>query len=153
VNASFKDAMSCVPNSVSVVAIKFGPEINACTISSLVSVDIENPKLLFVLKLDSGTLAQIQTGQIFSVILLSSSQESMAIEFASKLKDYSTPSWISGLDGALDLNGSRAQFVCKLDRTINEGGTAMVISSVLNYRFSLERDPLLYCDRKFIQLS
>ena len=47
----FRNAMSLIPTSVSILALIDNSKITACTISSLVSVSIDplNPEVLFVL--------------------------------------------------------------------------------------------------------
>jgi len=59
--ANFKDAMARVPTNVSIVGSFEADGIRACTISSLVSVDIVDPTIMFVLKNNSATLTSIKS--------------------------------------------------------------------------------------------
>ena len=54
-DSSFKDAMAQVPNSVFVVGVHIEGLVVACTISSVVSVDIERQVISFVLQKNSST--------------------------------------------------------------------------------------------------
>ena len=58
--SSFKDAMAQIPTSVFVVAVRVEALVTACTISSVVSVDIERQTISFVLQKNSSTLKVIR---------------------------------------------------------------------------------------------
>ena len=62
---SFKDTMSLIPSSVSVISCFEEGLIYGCTISSLVSVDVreDNPEIIFVLKKQSLVGEKIKTNK------------------------------------------------------------------------------------------
>ena len=70
---SFKDIMSLIPSSVSVVSCLEEGIIYGCTISSLVSVDVndENPEIIFVLRKQSAVGDKIKTWVEFFSISMS----------------------------------------------------------------------------------
>lgn len=83
----FKDFMAKVPTCVAVVASLLDAEIQACTVSSLTSFDIEDPGVLIVLKNISRTLQAIKQSRNFSASVLTDGQVALAKHFAAKEKD------------------------------------------------------------------
>ena len=87
---SFKDAMSQVPTNVAVVGSWEAAGIRACTVSSLVSIDIINPTIIFVLKSDSATLANIISTKDFSINVLSAQQAHLSQIYSNLRTDEET---------------------------------------------------------------
>lgn len=141
--------MSCIPNSVSIVAAYVEGLVVGCTISSLVSVDVESPKVLFVLKNDSSTLRALSSANIFSISVLAENQRSIALDFSSASKETSLDSWSVGDDGSLRLDNSLVSFSCKVVDLHVKGSTSIVIASVVSQRFSTTLKPLIYSFRAF----
>ena len=70
---NFRDIMSLVPTSVSVISCREESSIYGCTISSLVSVNVqeENPEIIFVLKKQSLMGEKIRANNFFTINVLS----------------------------------------------------------------------------------
>ena len=66
---SFRDIMSLVPTSVSILSCIQNSLIYGCTISSLVSVNIDekSPEIIFVLKNESLIGKNIRLGNLFTI--------------------------------------------------------------------------------------
>ena len=151
---NFRDAMSLVPSSVSLLATLVDSRIYACTISSLVSVNIssDDPEILFVLKKDSSTGNLIRTSKTFTINLLSNTQLDSADE-------YSKPRAISvGVDSTkwrlesgtqLELVGSRVFMACELIQVYNDHLADIYIAKVLRYKFNNAHPALIYDERKY----
>ena len=77
---SFKDLMSLIPTSVSVVACLDERQVFGCTISSLVSLDVglDSAKILFVLKKESLIGSKIIKNKYFSINVLTNTQKKYA---------------------------------------------------------------------------
>lgn len=146
---NFKDAMSCIPNSVSIVAAYVEGQVVGCTISSLVSVDVESPKVLFVLRNDSSTLRALSSASIFSISVLAENQRSIALDFSSAAKETSLDSWSVQDDGSLLLDNSLVSFSCKVVELHVQGSASIVIGSVVSQRFLTTLKPLIYSFRAF----
>lgn len=141
--------MSCIPNSVSIVAASVGGQVVGCTISSLVSVDVESPKVLFVLKNDSSTLKALSGLSVFSISVLAENQGEIAQTFSSQYKNHPLDAWIFEDDGSPRLNGSLGHFSCKVEDLYIRGSATIVIAQVISQDFSTGLRPLVYRLRSF----
>ena len=83
---SFKDVMSAIPTSVSLISCIEGDAIYGCTISSLVSLDVSNESQIVAFMLKKGSLVaeKITSKKLFSVNVLSAGQEDLAKYYASE---------------------------------------------------------------------
>lgn len=153
----FKDFMAKVPTCVAVVASLLDAEIQACTVSSLTSFDIEDPGVLIVLKNHSRTLQAIKQSKSFSAGILSDGQVVLAKQFAAKEKDldlnrgqhfeklsqFSTP-YLKSCQGIV---------FCQLIKIEELQNASVVFGRVLGI-LNLEGDsPLIYSNRKFFTLD
>jgi flavin reductase (DIM6/NTAB) family NADH-FMN oxidoreductase RutF len=151
---NFRDAMSLVPSSVSLLATLVDSRIYACTISSLVSVSIisDDPKILFVLKKDSSTGNLIRTSKTFTINLLSHTQLDSADEF-SKPRAISvgvdSTKWYLESGTQLELIGSRVFMACELIQVYNDHLADIYIAKVLRYKFNNAHPALIYDERKY----
>jgi flavin reductase (DIM6/NTAB) family NADH-FMN oxidoreductase RutF len=89
---NFKDFMSVIPASVSVIGLVKESQILGCTNSSLDSLNVINPELLFVLRNGSTLLNAIVHDELFSINVLSDRQKELA-------DYYSSPREIESLSG------------------------------------------------------
>jgi len=151
---NFRDAMSLVPSSVSLLAALVDSRIYACTISSLVSVNISSndPEILFVLKKDSLTGNSIKTSKSFTINLLSHTQRDSADEF-SKPRAISvgvdSTKWRLESGTQLELTGSRVFMACELIQVYNDHLADIYIAKVLRYKFNNAHPALIYDERKY----
>jgi flavin reductase (DIM6/NTAB) family NADH-FMN oxidoreductase RutF len=151
---NFRDAMSLVPSSVSLLATLVDSRIYACTISSLVSVNIssDDPEILFVLKKDSLTGNSIKTSKSFTINLLSHTQRDSADEF-SKPRAISvgvdSTKWRLESGTQLELTGSRVFMACELIQVYNDHLADIYIAKVLRYKFNNAHPALIYDERKY----
>ncbi len=148
----FRDVMSLVPTSVSVLTHLENNLIFGCTISSLVSVNIseENPEIVFVLKKDSLFGNKIRAGIYFTINVLSSDQSDLA-------KIYSTgrdPDIASEANWHVDkrfavIRSCRSVINCQLSKVYDSHSADIFIGSVLNYSGDAEKSALLYDARSY----
>ena len=153
IDNSFKDAMSEIPTSVSVVSLIEHKNIFGCTISSLVSLDVnvESAKILFVLKKESLVGNKIISNRNFSVNVLAESQQHYARYFSQERKPdvIEDNKWhIENLIYAV-LKNSKVVFKCELLSVIESYSANVFVGKVLIIKNSLESSPLIYSSRKF----
>ena len=151
---NFRDAMSLVPSSVSVLATWVDSRIYACTISSLVSVNIssDDPEILFVLKKDSSTGDLIKANKFFTINLLSHKQRDSADEFSSPRTisvGIDSTKWRLDSGNQLELIGSRVFMSCELIQVYEDHLADIYIAKVLNYKFNNALPALVYDERKY----
>jgi flavin reductase (DIM6/NTAB) family NADH-FMN oxidoreductase RutF len=151
---NFRDAMSLVPSSVSLLATLVDSRIYACTISSLVSVNISSdyPEILFVLKKDSSTGNSIKTNTLFTVNLLSNKQRDSADEFSNPRTisvGIDSTKWRLESGNQLELIGSRVFMSCELIQVYEDHLADVYIAKVLKFKFDNTKPALIYDERKY----
>jgi hypothetical protein len=150
---NFREIMSLVPTSVSVLTCYSSDNIYGCTISSLVSVNIDDksPEILFVLKKESIIGNLIESNKFFSVNLLNSSQKQIAEKFANNrnpdnLKD---STWNLAGNKFAELHHARAVMNCIFVRRYIDHGADIFVGNVQSYIGSDKIDGLLYDSRRY----
>ena len=148
----FRDVMSLVPTSVSVLTHLENNLIFGCTISSLVSVNIseETPEIVFVLKKDSLFGNKIRTGLYFTINVLSSDQSDLAKIYSTSRDPAiaSEPNW--QIDkGFAAIRGCRSVINCQLSKVYDSHAADIFIGSVLSYSGDAEKSALLYDARSY----
>jgi flavin reductase (DIM6/NTAB) family NADH-FMN oxidoreductase RutF len=151
---NFRDAMSLVPSSVSVLATWVDSRIYACTISSLVSVNIssDDPEILFVLKKDSSTGDLIKANKFFTINLLSHKQRDSADEFSSPRTisvGIDSTKWRLEAGNQLELIESRVFMSCELIQVYEDHLADVYIAKVLKFKFDNTEPALIYDERKY----
>jgi flavin reductase (DIM6/NTAB) family NADH-FMN oxidoreductase RutF len=153
----FKDAMAQIPTNVSIIGSLEADNTRACTISSLVSVDIVDPTVMFVLKNDSATLTNIKSTLNFSINVLSSNQSSLS-EMYSKPRDkdavlnYSA-FWSMHAKGVPIIIGAHLYFLCEYLSSVQSNNATIVLARVNDVSEGNAQNPLLYFDRNYYGLT
>jgi flavin reductase (DIM6/NTAB) family NADH-FMN oxidoreductase RutF len=153
----FKDAMAQIPTSVALISLWDAKDIKACTISSLVSVDVVSPTLMFVLKNTSSTLNRIKSDLRFSVSILTTNQILISQTYSnSNSKSNSPPDTNFGLnenDCLPVLIDAHSTFFCKLESCLELKNATIVFASVNDVIKGNTHDPLVYFARKYFALN
>ncbi len=149
--------MSTIPNSVSILGVLDAGQVLGCTISSLVSVDIENPELMFALKNSSATLRALSSVGALSINVLSSSQEALAVYYSTsrghEIYLESERKWNRSKSGVIYLENSYISFICKINRIIPMVSATLVFCVPEESFCKDDLLPLMYMNRKFFSLS
>ena len=153
----FKDAMSQVPTNVGVVGSYEAESIRACTISSLVSIDVIDPTIIFVLKSDSATLANIKSTKDFSINILSRKQGHMSQIYSNlgpknENSDH-TQYWEAYKNCVPIITNSHLSFVCIFTASQELKNATIVFAKVTEVVMSNSDNPLVYFDRKYFGLD
>jgi len=142
-----------VPTSVSLLATVANDQITACTISSLVSVNINNefPAVLFVMKKGSITGYEVIKKGFFTINLLGERQASFAEIYSSPRvidQEIDSSVWIS--DGNfVKLINTRVTIYCKFYKKYCEFEADIFIGSVVRFELDQQIKPLIYNERTY----
>lgn len=154
---NFKDSMSMIPASVSVIGVIKESQIFGCTISSLVSLNVVKPELLFVLRNSSTLLNTIDHAGFFSINVLSDRQKDLAEYYSSarEIESISTTKnpWKENSRGLIVLANSKVSFVCRLKRRELLETSTLIFCTPEEAIESLNSSPLTYANRKYFNLS
>jgi len=154
---SFKDAMSQVPTNVAVVGSWEAERIRACTVSSLVSIDIIDPTITFVLKSNSATLANIKAAKYFSINVLSTQQAHLSQIYSNLMTDEETSNrtqyWEDHETGIPFIKDSHLSFFCALISSQELKNATIVFAQVTEVINSNSENPLVYFERKYFGLK
>ncbi len=154
---SFKDAMSQVPTNVAVVGSWESERIRACTVSSLVSVDIIDPTIIFVLKSDSATLVNIKNTKYFSINVLSAQQANLSQIYSNLMTDEETSNrtqhWEDHESGIPIIKDSHLNFFCVLISSQELKNATIVFAKVTEVIINNSGNPLVYFERKYFGLK
>jgi flavin reductase (DIM6/NTAB) family NADH-FMN oxidoreductase RutF len=138
------------------VAVQKNHQVAACTISSLVSLEIsvEKPKVLFVLKKESLTGNLIGAQKVFTISLLANDQVDVAKEFSSNnpgLTNVTEASKSIEFIGNQPLiHNSVATWFCYLIKVETNYDGDMYIAGIEGVRHSRDRLPLIYLNRNYV---
>ena len=147
---NFKDLMSLIPTSVSVLSCIVSKDIYGCTISSVVSVNIDEskPEILFVLKKDSKIAQLISDYKFFTINLLADSQVDMAKKYSSfRIPDSVTDSSWRVEDNFADLKESRLNIRCAFLNKYDSHASDNFIGTVISYSETSSSKALIYNHR------
>ena len=155
----FKDAMSQIPSSVSVVgafANNFHPEIVAATISSLVSVSVnpESEEVLFALKNSSFLGNHLLNSSLCSISVLNNMQHEVAHLFGSRTS--ALESQVGSVEKFWNRSGdfpyideAFVVFSCKIRESIKRDHSTIYFAEVIQFFSDNRHKPLVYFDRRF----
>lgn len=152
----FKDAMSQIPTNVAVVGSWEIGKIRACTISSLVSVDILDPTIMFVLKNGSATLANIKSSLDFSVNVLSSQQANLSLMYSNLSSEdeiiESKKFWNTNFTQVPMIIDAHLNYLCVFTSSQELKNSTIVFAKVIQTFKGISGDPLVYFERKYFGL-
>ena len=149
---SFKDIMSLIPSSVSVVSCREESLIYGCTISSLVSVNVqeESPEIVFVLKKQSLVGQKIRAKNSFTINVLSVGQDKLAQKYSTERSSENIldSNWI--VDGNfVQILDSRIIMNCKLLKIYDNHEADIFVGQVVKYFGDHSKSSLIYDARRY----
>lgn len=153
----FKNFMAEVPTCVAIVATQIDTGIQACTVSSLTSFDVETPGIMVVLQKHSRTLDAIKRSSVFSANILSQDQTSLAQHFSSKTKKSDSEESqffeFSQLLVTPFLKSCQGVIFCKLERVLDMEHASVIFGRVIGLEKFKNDLPLVYFKRKYFTLG
>lgn len=155
--SEFKNFMADVPTCVAIVATITESGLQACTVSSVTSFDIQRPGMMIVLQSNSRTLKAIKESGTFSANILDINQVPLAVHFSSKEKDLNFGGKaVFEIDNETIMpflkNCKRVVF-CKVEKVVNLENSSVVFGNVMAILSSINNTPLIYFRRKYFALG
>jgi flavin reductase (DIM6/NTAB) family NADH-FMN oxidoreductase RutF len=145
----FKNFMSTWTSGVGLIVVRDTVKSHNAVISSLVSLDVENPLLLFVLQKESSTGKAILQNGIFTIHVLNSD----AKEFA---ENFTKPKELRSNFSLLD-DGYKTFYVssikCRFRNLLEECRSNLYFAEVLDVEVEPESTALVYLNREFHSLE
>lgn len=146
--------MSRVADSVHIVTTDGTGGLAGATATAVTSISDAPPSLLVCLNQSSQTLRRILANKVFSVNLLSHTQEPLARRFSGETglqgeaRFQEADGWMIG-EGAPYLPTALANFRCILAQVTEVGSHAILVGTVQDIRIGAEAKPLLYHQRRY----
>lgn len=155
---TYRDIMSRHPAGVTVVTtVDAGGDSFGLTVSAFCTVSLEPPRLLVVIDKLSYSLPALLESKAFTVSLLATGTEDLAMHFASKDPnkfDTLPPDSFTALaTGPALVADSTAYLECTTTQEIEAGDHWILIGRVERGKILSEDEPLLYSHRRFRALD
>lgn len=144
--------MSLVPTSVSVISCIENRLIHGCTISSLVSINIQdkNPELIFVLKKKSLIGGIIESEIFFTISVLSCQQGDIAQKYSTNRspEKISDTNWIVK-DNFAEISNCTITMNCKLLKIYDDHEANIFVGQVVKFFGDHSKSSLIYDARRY----
>jgi flavin reductase (DIM6/NTAB) family NADH-FMN oxidoreductase RutF len=146
---TLRNALGSFATGVTVITVWDGVAPHGITVNSFTSVSLSPPLVLWCVS-DSANCAPVfAQGREFSVHVLASGQEELALRFARRSGDkFADQPWDRGPYGAPRLPGCAAEFHCRVTERLPGGDHWIILGEVLAHDVS-ERAPLLFHRGRF----
>jgi flavin reductase (DIM6/NTAB) family NADH-FMN oxidoreductase RutF len=155
---SFKGLMARIPTCVGVIVYESSTGVSACTISSFVSISVENghEEIIFTLRRASNTGDELKKLENFSISILKSDQSDVAKLAGSNLPKKEIQELLlnnieRNSDNVLVLNESFITFVLKFKEAFSVRNSEIYVCQVLSGEQTPAANhlPMVYFDREF----
>jgi flavin reductase (DIM6/NTAB) family NADH-FMN oxidoreductase RutF len=149
-----KDAMARVAGAVSIVTVGSGDERAGLTVTSMTSVSMAPPTLLFCINRRSSSWSVLQRSRVFAVNVLAARHRRLADQFAGRMGGghagrYAGAEWKTLATGAAVLADAIAAFDCEVEQTISKHSHEIIIGRVVATAAPRVDSPLLYWERSY----
>jgi flavin reductase (DIM6/NTAB) family NADH-FMN oxidoreductase RutF len=150
----FKTAFRAHPAGVAVIATRDAEGPVGLTASSVSSVAVDPPALVFSVTSERGSAGRVLAAEAFTVNLLAVPDVALARRFAVSGADRfgADEDW-RDLDGLPWLGTATTSLRCRPSMTLRVGTSTVVVAEVLETLGQPGGDPLVYHDRAFYKLS
>jgi flavin reductase (NADH) len=137
-------AMARLAAGVSVVTVKHGGAVWGLTISSLISLSLHPPMVLFSLHDHSSMLERIDATRGFGISMLTAEQKDIATELARRDRGPLPDHWVQCSNGEVPwITGALAQLQVRKTGAMTLGDHVAVTAEVLSSRWT-DAAPLVY---------
>ncbi len=125
-----------LPGAVCVVAVRWRGSVHATTVSSVASVSLEPPQLLFCVHVDARLADALADVDLWTVSVLAGDQAPVADWLAAPGRPTigqldRVPHAVSDVTGAMAVDGAAAWFDCRTAATHPSGDHLIVVGDVL----------------------
>jgi flavin reductase (DIM6/NTAB) family NADH-FMN oxidoreductase RutF len=154
---TFRDAMRLTASGVAVVTSDGAAGRTGVTVSSLCSLSMEPPSVVFCVHRESRSLATLLKNGVFVANILSEAQERVANSFAGlipELRDdrFAAGAWTNLTTGAPALDEALCNFDCRVASVFDFGSHRILTGEVIGVR-TRAANPLVFSDRAFRRLA
>ena len=154
----FIKAMRHLAYPVSIVSTQLKEAKLAITVSSVTSVSVSPPSLLVCINKESTMAATIEIGSLLNISFLNPAQIAIASVCSSKDKvneRFEYTQWSEDENKTPYLEESEAVVFCKVANLIEHATHKIIILAVTDVSANSgdNPNPLLYCNRNYIQLK
>jgi flavin reductase (DIM6/NTAB) family NADH-FMN oxidoreductase RutF len=155
--AQFRDAISATASGVTVVTTEGAAAGRAgITVSTMCSLSLEPPSILFCAYRENRALAAIIENGVFVANVLHAGQSRFADIFAGRIEAlredrFAEGDWAPMLTGAPALAGALCAFDCKVAQVFDFGSHRIVAGVVVALERGTEQ-PLVHSDRAYRRL-
>lgn len=148
----FRKALAAFPTGVTIVTTRDAEgQPRGFTANSFTSVSLSPPLVLVCLARTAHGHPTFTTAASFAVNVLAEDQRTVSGVFASKSPDkFAHCAWREGLQGAPLIEGSVAQFDCRLHQLVEAGDHTILIGEVQALRHASDLRPLGYCRGAYV---
>lgn len=151
----FKQAVGKFPTGVCVITTSNSDKLWGFTANSFVSVSLTPPLISFCLNTDAASLEAFKNSKFFVVNILSSTQETIAKNFAKPAKDkFANVNYkIDDYTQSPYLIDSASILFCRKKEQIICGDHYIFIGEVTDTQIDENKNPLLYFARSFREIK
>ena len=155
---AFREAMSCVASSVSVVTSD-GPAGRAgMTVSSMCSVSDDPPSVLVCVHRNAQASEIIQTNGSLCVNVLHEDQDYVSVAFSEDQLDANVDLFVSSdwdrlQTGSPALVPALVNLDCRIEESLLFGTHHILVGVITSVRINAPGQPLIYADRRYRSLS
>ncbi|BAM87158.1 flavin reductase like domain protein [Bradyrhizobium oligotrophicum S58] len=148
---AFRDVFSQLASGVSVVTFWRGGNLHGFTATSVTSVSLVPPRVLFCVAQSSRSYASLSTGMSVGISILTSGQRELSDRFASKLApgSYDDVELIGGTHRAPLIAGALGHLSADIVDLIPSGDHAIVLCDIHSAQAAGGGTPLLYHARNY----
>lgn len=153
----FREAMGRMAAGVTVVTSDGAAGRVGLTVSTLCSLSMEPPSVLFCIHRESRSLPALLENGVFAANVLAGSQDMVADSFAGRIPAFrddrfAAAEWETGANGTPLLRGALCRFECRIASVFDFGSHRIVAGEVLGLDSAAD-EPLLYAGRSYRRLQ
>ncbi|WP_313606627.1 flavin reductase [Rhizobium sp.] len=151
--AAFRNGMSRLGTSVSVVTTKSGGMRYGFTASTICSVSDTPPTLLVCINRASSYFHAFENARNFCVNTLMPGHEEISDVFGGRTPSadrFALGEWREGLAGVPVLANASVSFECEFTNAIDEATHRIILGRVIDIRENEDQATLLYCMRRYL---
>lgn len=151
--ATFRNGMSRLGTSVSVVTTKSGGMRYGFTASAVCSVSDTPPTLLVCINRASSCFHAFENARNFCVNTLMPGHEDISDVFGGRTPAadrFALGEWREGLTGVPVLANASVSFECAFTNAVDEATHRIIFGRVIDIRENEEQATLLYCMRRYL---
>lgn len=154
--AHFRAAMGRTAAGVTVVTTDGEAGRTGVTVSTLCSLSLEPPSVLFCIHRESRSLPVLVANGVFAANILAGGQQRVADSFAGLIPElredrFAAGNWDHRITGAPLPHGALCRFDCRIASVFDFGSHRIVAGEVVDVEIG-DGEPLVYSDRAYRRL-